>query len=149
MDPNSLSEDFKEFLKLLNDHRVDYLVIGGHAVAYHGYPRATGDLDVWVSTHPSNAEQLVSVMRAFGFPPDQVTKELFLEKDRVLRMGVAPNRIEILTSIDGVEFDDGFENRVTDTVDGIKVPFIGLNQLKANKLASGRHKDLADLDELP
>jgi predicted nucleotidyltransferase len=149
MEPNALTNEFKEFLKLLNDHEVEYLIVGGHAVAYHGYPRSTGDLDVWVSVNAHNAKKLAEVMIDFGFPPDSVSVSVFMERDRVLRMGVAPNRIEILTGIDGVEFDSCYKARVSVGLDGIPVSMIGLDNLKENKRASGRHKDLADLDELP
>lgn len=149
MEPNALTNEFKEFLKLLNDHEVEYLIVGGHAVAYHGYPRSTGDLDVWISVNVNNAKKLANVMIDFGFSSESVSSSVFMEVDRVLRMGVAPNRIEILTGIDGVEFDSCFQTRVSAELDGISVSMIGLDSLKENKRASGRHKDLADLDELP
>ena len=146
MDPKSLTNDFKEFLQFLNDHGVEYLVIGGHAV---GYPRATNDLDVWVAVNEANATRLVDALRAFGFAMPDVTPSLFLRADRIIRMGVAPNRIEIQTGIDGVEFADCYPRRIATELDGVQVFFIGLADLKANKRASGRNKDLADLDELP
>ena len=149
MEPNALTNEFKEFLKLLNDHEVEYLIVGGHAVAYHGYPRSTGDLDIWISVNAINAKKLANVLIDFGFPSESVSSSVFMEVDRVLRMGAAPNRIEILTGIDGVEFDSCFQSRVSAELDGISVSMIGLDSLKVNKRASGRHKDLADLDELP
>lgn len=149
MDPKSLTRDFREFLQLLNDHGVEYLVIGGHAVAFHGYPRATGDLDVWVAVDPDNATRLVSALRQFGFDVPELQPDLFLRFDRVIRMGVPPNRIEIQTGIDGVRFDDCRPRGITAELDGVGVRFISLADLKANKQASGRYKDLADLEQLP
>jgi predicted nucleotidyltransferase len=148
MDPRSLTKDFREFLQCLNDRGVEYLVIGGHAVAYHGYPRATADLDVWVAVNETNAARLVDSLTAFGFAVPELRPELFLRKDRVIRMGIAPNRIEIQTGIDGVHFDECYPRRVSADLDGVRVHFIALDDLKTNKRASGRNKDLADLDQL-
>jgi hypothetical protein len=149
MDPRSLTKDFKEFLQCLNAHGVEYLLIGGHAVGYHGYPRATGDLDVWIAVHEENARNTVSALRAFGFDLPDLSPSLFLHKDRIIRMGVEPNRIEIQTGISGVEFSQVYPRRVVADVDGVSVNIIPLDDLKRNKKASGRHKDLADLDNLP
>jgi hypothetical protein len=133
----------------LNEHEVDYLVIGGHAVAYHGYPRATADLDVWVAVNPANALKLVGALRVIGFDVPELTPALFLQSDRVIRMGVPPNRIEIQTGIDGVQFNECEPRGVLAELDGVRVRFICLADLKTNKRASGRNKDLADLDQLP
>lgn len=149
MGPKSLAKDFREFLQSLNDHGVEYLVIGGHAVAFHGYPRATADLDVWVAVHPDNADRLVSALRQFGFDLPELNADLFLQPDRIIRMGVPPNRIEIQTGIDGVNFEDCRPRGIASELDGVQVLFIALADLKANKKASGRNKDLADLDHLP
>lgn len=148
MDPKSLTRDFREFLQCLNAHAVEYLVIGGHAVAYHGYPRATADLDVWVAVNRPNAGRLVSALSAFGFAVPELTPDLFLREERIIRMGIAPNRIEIQTGIDGVRFTECFPRRVSADLDGVRVHFIGLDDLKVNKRASGRYKDLADLEHL-
>ena len=144
-----LPPDFKEFLKLLNDHRVEYLLIGGYAVGYHGYPRATNDLDIWIALHPDNAGRVVTVLKEFGFYMPEVTTDLFLQESRIVRMGVPPMRIEILTGISGVEFHECFSRRVLERIGGIDVPLISLTDLKANKKAAGRHKDLDDLEHLP
>jgi len=144
-----LPPDFKEFLQLLNDHEVDYLLIGGYAVGYHGYPRATGDMDIWIAIHPDNAEKLVTVLAAFGFGAAGIAADLFLQPNNVIRMGNPPLRLEILTTISGVEFADAYAQRVTDIIDGVLVNIINLSQLKANKRASGRLKDLSDLENLP
>ncbi len=148
MDPRSLTKDFRDFLQCLNGRGVEFLVIGGHAVAFHGYPRATADLDVWVAVNPANASLLVAALKDFGFDVPDLTPELFLQADRIIRMGVAPNRIEIQTGIDGVKFSDCYPRRVTAELDGLPVHFISLSDLKTNKAASGRNKDLADLDNL-
>lgn len=145
----NLPPDFKEFLKLLNSHQVDYLLIGGYAVGYHGYPRATADLDLWIAIHPSNAQKVEAVIRAFGFNVAELTVDLFLKEDQVIRMGVPPVRIELLTTISGVKFDDCYAGRIVDDLDGIAVNIISLQHLKINKQASGRHQDLADLENLP
>lgn len=144
-----LPDDFKEFLKLLTVHQVEYLLIGGFAVGYHGYPRATNDLDIWVAIGMENAQRVAAALKAFGFDLPQLTVDLFLQEDKIVRMGVPPMRIEILTTISGVEFAACYHDRIEDTVDDVHINFIGLSHLKANKLASGRHKDLNDLEHLP
>jgi hypothetical protein len=141
--------DFKEFLKLLNDSGVEYLLIGGYAVGYHGYPRATNDMDVWIAVHHDNAERMVGVLREFGFTDPQLLPDLFLRIPSIVRMGIPPMRIEVLTSISGVEFDQCFAERITDNLDGVSVNIISLPRLKQNKLASRRHKDLNDIENLP
>jgi predicted nucleotidyltransferase len=149
MDTINLPQDFKEFLKLLNAHRVKYLLIGGYAVAYHGYPRATADMDVWVEVEPANADKIVVVLKEFGFDLPALSAELFLVPEKIIRMGEPPIRIEIVTSISGVTFEDCYASRVIDELDGIPVSLIGLADLKGNKRASGRFKDLDDLENLP
>ena len=145
----TLPPDFKEFLKLLNAYKVRYLLIGGYAVGYHGYARATEDMDIWVAIHPDNARNLVSALEAFGFSQPDLKPELFLDKQKIIRMGVPPIRLEITTAISGVEFDECYNARIVDEVDGIEVDLIDLANLKKNKKASGRAKDLADLEKLP
>jgi hypothetical protein len=145
----TLPLDFKEFLKLLNDHGVEYLVIGGYAVGYHGYPRATNDLDIWIAIHPDNAERMARALRAFGFDLPEVSPTLFLQDKHIIRMGVPPMRIEITTTISGVEFDECYAHRVVDVIDDVEISLIGLRHLKINKKASGRYKDLNDLEHLP
>lgn len=142
-------QDFSEFLRLLNQNEVDYLLVGGFAVALHGYPRATADMDVWVATNVENARRIVIALRAFGFDVPELSEQTFLAPERIVRMGVAPLRIELLTSIDGVDFSGCAERAMRVDVDGESIPVIGLDDLKVNKRASGRSKDLADLDNLP
>ena len=143
-----LPQDFKEFLRLLNSKRIEYLVIGGYAVALYGYPRATGDMDIWLAISKDNAKKTVEALKEFGFDMPEVREELFLEKGRNIRMGNPPLRIEFLTSIDGVEFAKCYRNKETVKIDDIEINFISLNDLRRNKKASGRHQDLADLENL-
>lgn len=144
-----LPPDFKDFLRLLKDRNIRYLLVGGYAVGYHGYPRATNDLDIWIAIHPQTAAQMVAAIKEFGFNTPQLSETLFLKQNIIVRMGVAPIRIEILTTISGVDFKECYQHRVVDQIDGVEVDIIGLNQLKANKKASGRYKDLDDLENLP
>ncbi|MHC4534628.1 MAG: hypothetical protein ACYS6K_11805 [Planctomycetota bacterium] len=144
-----LPSDFKEFLKLLNVHQVEYLLIGGYAVGYHGYPRATADMNIWVAMNPSNSQRIVIVLKEFGFDLPELSPELFLKEWQIIRMGVPPIRIEIATTVSGVNFNECYAERVVDTLDGIEVNLISLKHLKLNKKACGRHRDLADLENLP
>lgn len=144
-----LPPDFKEFLSLLNAHQVEYLVVGGYAVGYHGYPRATVDIDIWIGRSHQTAEKMVVVLREFGFDVPNLSPDLFLREDQIIRMGVPPIRLEIFTAIPGVEFESCFRSRTVGEIDGISVSLINLEDLKTNKRASGRNKDLADLDSLP
>ena len=143
-----LPPDFSPFLKLLSEHEVKYLLVGGYAVGYHGYVRATGDLDVWVRRDPQNADRIVAVLETFGFGVSNLEPSLFLAEDRVVRMGLPPMRIEILTSISGVDFDDCYAARVEEQWDDVAVAIISLEKLKENKRASGRLQDLVDLEHL-
>ena len=149
MGTSLLPPDFKDFLKLLNSKQVEYLLIGGYAVGYHCYSRATADMDIWVAIHPRNAEKMVEVIREFGFAVDSLSAELFLKENNVIRMGVPPFRIEVLTTISGVSFEECYKERTTDILDEVEVNLISLKHLKANKKASGRLKDLTDLEYLP
>lgn len=143
-----LPPDFKELLRLLNSHRVEYLLVGGYAVGYYGYPRPTGDLDVWVSVEPENADRTAKALTEFGFDPEEVSASLFQRPDNIIRMGVPPIRVKIITGVSGVEFDTCYARRASAVIDGVPVNVIGLDDLKANKKAAGRHKDLNDLEQL-
>ncbi len=144
-----LPRDFKEFLQFLNSGQVEYLLIGGYAVGYHGYPRPTGDIDIWIAVHPQNAKKLVMALRAFGFDVPELSEALFLKEEQIIRMGVPPLRIDITTKISGVDFEECYAERMVDRLDGIEVSLINLKHLRANKKASGRLKDLNDLENLP
>ncbi|MEK7274380.1 MAG: nucleotidyltransferase [Candidatus Desantisbacteria bacterium] len=136
-------------MSLLKGKNIQYLLIGGYAVGYHGYPRATNDMDIWIAINPNTAEQMVLALKEFGFDASQLSKELFLKENNIVRMGIAPIRIEILTTISGINFEECFQQRIVDEIDGIEVNIIGLKQLKINKKASGRYKDLDDFENLP
>ncbi|MDT5062959.1 MAG: hypothetical protein QOH63_3418 [Acidobacteriota bacterium] len=144
-----LPPDFKEFLRLLNARQVEYLLIGGYAVGYYGYPRATADMDIWIAINRHNAEKVVAVLREYGFDLPELSPELFLEEDRMIRMGVPPLRLEVITSISGVRFEECYAERVPVMVGGVEASLISLRHLKINKKASGRFKDLNDLENLP
>ncbi len=143
-----LPKDFKEFLSLLRVHGVEYLLIGGHAVGYHGYPRATKDLDIWIAATPENAARVVTTLKEFGFDTPELTTELLLKPKNMVRMGNEPTRIEILNAISGVTFEDCYAERIIDLLDGVQVSLISLKHLKINKKASGRLKDLTDVEYL-
>ncbi len=145
----ALARDFKEFLKSLNSNRVEYLLIGGYAVGIHGYIRATNDLDIWVNVSPENAAKIHRALREFGFAGADLTPDLFLVRTNMVRMGVPPIRIEILTSISGVEFESCYAEKEMIQIEEIVVPVISLRRLRENKAASARAKDLADLENLP
>ncbi len=149
MDTTHLPNDFKEFLRLLNEGCVEYLLIGGYAVGYHGYPRATTDIDVWIARDSANAAKVALALHQFGFSPDAISADDLTQEHKLFRFGMPPLRIEIHTSISGVEFAECFARRVDGFVDGIPTPLIGIEDLKANKRASGRLKDLVDLENLP
>ena len=141
-----LPPEFSRFLSSLNRHAVDYLVIGGYAVIFHGYVRTTADIDIWVAVNPGNAGRVEAAIRDAGFNPPWLKAEIFLRRGGVFRIGVEPLRLEIVTQIDGVEFEKCHAGRVETQLDGLRVPFLNLDDLKANKSAAARPKDLADLD---
>lgn len=143
-----LTPDFRDFLKLLNSHAVDYLLIGGYAVAAHGYARHTKDMDVLIAVGPENARRVERALKDFGFAADSLHGHDFGAPGTVFMVGRPPNRIDLLTSIPGVEFADAFARRVRVELEGVPVPVIGLEDLKTAKLASGRGTDLIDVDEL-
>ena len=143
-----LGSDWREFIALLNSTGVEYLLVGGHAVAFHGYPRFTGDIGFFIAATPENAERLERVLSAFGFGNIGIRREDFLQPNTVVQLGRPPNRIDLLTAIDGVLFAEAWPHRVPIDLDGLAVPLIGKADLIRNKTASGRPQDLADLDAL-
>jgi len=144
-----LHPDFKDFLRFLNSHSVRYLIVGGYAVGYHGYPRATGDMDIWIEISESNAKKVTAAFHDFGLSDESISENLFLEKNRVIRMGEPPVRLEVITTASGVNFNECFSNREVIEIDGIPANFIALEDLKKNKHAAGRYKDMDDLEHLP
>lgn len=143
--PRDLHEDWSAFLRLLRAERVKFLIVGGHAVAAHGRPRTTVDLDIFVEASPGNARRVLRVLDAFGFGDQGATLAHFSEPDRVTMLGRVPYRIDLLTSIDGVAFADAYANRMTAPLAGMKLPFIGRAELIRNKATAARPKDLADI----
>ena len=143
-----LNQDFKEFMQLLNDNQVRYLVLGGYAVALHGYPRYTKDIDIWIEMSSLNAYNLIKALEGFGFGSLGLTIDDFLTPDQVIQLGYPPNRIDLITTPDGVEFQTCYLSRIEVKIDDIIVNFIDLENLKKNKKASGRLQDLADLENL-
>lgn len=143
-----LNPDFKAFVSALDARGVRYLVVGGYAVAFHGYPRYTKDLDIWVDATPDNARAMVEALADFGFASLGLAEADFLTVDQIIQLGYPPNRIDLLTSVPGPTFQEAWEGRIGETIDGVEVNFIGLDHLRQNKLSSGRHQDLADLENL-
>jgi len=143
-----LQSDLKEFIALLNLRKAEYIVVGGHAVAFHGYPRFTGDIDFFVRPTPSNAQLVLAALKDFGFGDLQIGLEDLTTPNRVIQLGRPPNRIDLLTSISGVAFDDAWSSRVSTELDGEAVSFLGLDELIRNKQASNREKDRADVSKL-
>jgi hypothetical protein len=144
----NLEKDLREFIELSNALNVRYLVVGAFAVAYHGYPRYTADIDLFIERSEENAERLVQVIQSFGFEDLQLSAEDFLQEDQVIQLGVAPNRIDLLTFLSGVTFQEAWSTREHGEINGLMVPFISKEMLKRNKAASGRMQDLADLEHL-
>jgi len=143
-----LSKDFKEFIELLNEHNVRYLVVGGYAVAFHGHPRYTKDIDIWIELSLQNAENILEALKQFGFGSLDLSPDDFLEEDQIIQLGYPPNRIDILTTLTGMKFGDCYEARVEIEIEGLHIHFIDLENLKKNKLATGRSQDLADAENL-
>lgn len=143
-----LNRDFREFIQSLSDNGVRYLVVGGYAVAVHGHPRYTRDLDVWIDMSPDNAARIVAALNQFGFASLQLQTSDFLVPDQTIQLGHPPNRIDLMTTLPGVEFPTCYAARLMIDVDGLAVNFIDIESLRKNKRASGRHQDLADLENL-
>ena len=143
-----LNPDYKELIRLFNDNGVRYLVVDGYAVALHGYPRYTKDIDIWISSDPDNARRIVHALDQFGFGSLGLQAEDFLVPDQIIQLGYPPARIDFITTLEGVDFQDCYSSRLQVSVDDTEVNFIDLGNLKRNKRASGRLQDLADLENL-
>jgi hypothetical protein len=140
--------DFIDFIKLLNLYKVEYMVVGAHALAFHGRPRHTGDLDIWIKPSLDNADKMVNVLRDFGFSSLGLTKEDFLKENYVTQLGYPPLRIDILNSISGVNFDEAYRGKIIGQEDDLPISFINIADFITNKRASGRVKDLGDIESL-
>jgi len=143
-----LQQDFRELLALFNDHHVNYVIVGGYALAFHGAPRFTGDLDIFVKSDHENAGRIVAALNDFGFASRGLTEGDFERPDQVIQLGVAPVRVDLITSITGLSWEEVFANRVPSDYGDVPVHYIGREELISNKRAVGRAKDLADLEAL-
>ncbi len=141
-------KDFIDFIELLNRYNVEYLVVGAHALAFHGRPRHTGDLDIWINPNKENAAKMVAVLNDFGFSSLGLKEADFLKTNYVTQLGYPPLRIDILNSISGVEFSEAYTNKIEGEVDGLQINFINIVEFIKNKEASGRNKDLSDIAAL-
>ena len=144
----TLDQDFEDFVELLNQYGVDYMVVGGYALAFHGKPRHTGDLDIWIDISEENATKMYAVIAGFGMASLGLQKEDFLESGVITQIGYPPLRIDILNEIDGVNFKQAYPNKLVIDVDGLPVNYISLDDLIQNKQASGRHQDISDIKSL-
>ncbi len=143
-----LSKDFNEFVALLKKHEAEYMIVGGYAVGVHGYPRYTGDLDIWLNPTEANAARVLRAIDDFGFGSFQLTVADLTKEANVIQFGQPPLRIDLLTSIDAVTFDACYANRKEVTFDGLAMNFIGYHDLVTNKRATGRHRDLDDVENM-
>ncbi len=139
-----LNKDYKEMLQILLNNKVRFLVVGAYAMGVHGYPRATGDIDIWVEASSENSEKIYQSLSEFGVPLSEVTKTTFCEEGIVFQIGVAPRRIDIITKIDGVDFNKAYSDKQKMEIEGIKIPFLSKEDLIKNKESTGREKDQLD-----
>jgi hypothetical protein len=144
-----LNRDYQELLQSFVSHNVRFLIVGGYALAAHGHPRYTKDLDIWVWTDPSNAERIVKSLKGFGFDGLGLTALDFQEPDVVVQLGREPLRVDILTFATGLDFVTAYENRIMVSIGNLEVPFVSIGDLRTNKLATGRLRDIADAADLP
>lgn len=143
-----LSKDFKEFVELLEKHHVEYLIVGGYAVGQYGYPRYTGDLDIWINPTSKNYSKILMVLKDFGFSSMALSEDDFYKLGNMIQLGYPPLRIDILNEIDGVEFTSCFSKKNRVKSDGMEMNFISYDDLISNKKASGRYKDLDDIENM-
>ena len=144
----SLQKDLREFIELLNALDVRFVIVGAFAVAYHGYFRYTSDIDLFIDRSEENAERIQSALEQFGFGDLSLTKQDLTQEDQVIQLGVAPNRLDLMTFLSGVTFDEAWASREYGNLDGLNVPFISREMLKRNKITCGRLQDLADVEYL-
>ena len=143
-----LNEDYKEMLQLLSEEQVDFIIVGAYALGAHGYPRATGDIDIWVKPNNTNSRKLYKALARFGAPLEQIQIDDFSMEGIIFQIGVIPRRIDIITKIDGVTYEEADEDRITVEVEGLMLPVISLDKLVKNKMATGREKDELDIKTL-
>ena len=143
-----LNEDYKEMLQILSDNEVKFLIVGAYALAVYGYPRATGAFDIWVEPSAENSRKILSSLTSFGASTSVLTENTFMEKGIIFQIGVAPRRIDIITHIDGVDFNEAYPSRNTIVMEGLNLPFISKDNLIKNKKSTGRDKDYVDVKHL-
>ncbi len=143
-----LNKDYKEILSLLLDKKVEFLVVGAYALGVYGYPRATGDVDIWVNTSLENSRAVYEALVDFGAPVSQLTRDSFIQEGIVFQIGVAPRRVDVLTKITGVNFEEAYLDREEIEIDGLLVPFLSKRHLIQNKESTGREKDKLDVQQL-
>jgi hypothetical protein len=143
-----LNEDYKDMLQVLAAEKVKFLLVGAYALAAHGYPRATMDIDIWIMPSPGNAAAVMRALERFGAPLRELSASDFQMEDVIFQVGVAPRRIDILTTVDGLKFDDAFAHSTVVEIEGIEIHIPSVTDLIINKRASGRTKDLADVEML-
>jgi len=143
-----LNEDYKEILQIFIDNKVEFLVVGAYALGVYGWPHATGDIDLWVMASPQNSRNVYNSLAQFGAPMEQISEKTFCEQGLIFQIGVAPRRIDIITKIDGVDFQQAWAARQEFIIDGLKVPFISKQDLIKNKESTGREKDMLDAKQL-
>ncbi len=143
-----VQQDFKELLELLNAHKAEYIIVGAYALAFHGVPRFTGDMDILVKPDPKNAEKILAALEEFGFGSQDLTISDFQNPDKVVQLGVAPVRVDLITSLTGVTWQQANEGKVKGTYGDVPVYYLGRKEFISNKKALGRKKDLADIEAL-
>jgi len=143
-----LNPDFREMLSCLKDEEVDFLIVGAYALAAHGFPRATGDLDIWVRNSSENAQKVMRALAKFGAPSSELSASDFTAPDMIVQLGVEPCRIDLLTGIDGVSFDEAWQNRAQISLNDLEVSILSKKDLLTNKLAASRDKDQGDINWL-
>ena len=141
-------KDFRDLLELLNAHKVEYLIVGAYALAFHGAPRYTGDMDIYVKPDPTNAQRIMAALNDFGFGSVELSASDFEVEDKVVQLGFPPVRVDIVTSITGVSWEEAVSGRIEGTYGDVRVYYIGREQFISNKRVLGRKKDLADLEAL-
>jgi hypothetical protein len=144
----NLNIDFKDFIKLLNKYEIEYLLVGGYAVAYYGYPRYTKDMDIWINNTLNNAKKIIELLIEFGLKNTELKINDFTDKGNVIQLGYPPSRIDILTDIDGVVFDICYKKKNKIFIDDIEINIINLDDLIINKKSSARYQDLADIEKI-
>lgn len=139
-----MNEDYKEMLQSLLDQKVEFIIVGAYALAAHGFPRATGDMDVWIKPNEKNSKKVYKVLARFGAPINEIREDEFSQPGLIFQIGVVPRRIDIITKIDAVEFDEADSDKIFVDIDDLKIPVLSIDKLIKNKMATGREKDLLD-----